>query len=124
VLGFGAATVVFGASKSFTLSFVALFFTGVFDNVSVVIRLTLEQLVVPESLRGRVGAVHYVFIGLSNQMGEFESGLAAALLGPVWAVVGGGLGTMLVVALAAWRWPALRRLGPLADVRAEPEPEA
>lgn len=121
VLGFGVATVVFGVAKSFAVAFIALFFTGVFDNVSVVIRMTLEQLIVPESLRGRVGAVHYVFIGLSNQMGEFESGMAAALVGPVWAVAGGGLGTMSVVAWAAWRFPSLRRLGPLSTITPAPE---
>jgi MFS family permease len=117
VVGFGASIVVFGVSRDFTLSFIALFLSGVFDNVSVVIRLTLEQIVVPESLRGRVGAVHYVFIGMSNQMGEFESGLAAALVGPIWAVVGGGIGTIAVVAWAAVKWPELRRLGALEDLK-------
>jgi MFS family permease len=117
VAGFGASIVVFGLSRWFWLSFVALLATGVFDNISVVIRLSLEQLIVPEALRGRVGAVHNVFIGLSNEMGEFESGLAAALLGPAPAVIVGGVITLAVVGLTAWRWPQLRRLGRLADVR-------
>jgi MFS family permease len=116
VVGFGAATIVFGLSRTFWLSWVALFFTGVFDNVSVVIRLTLEQVIVPEALRGRVGAVHSVFVGMSNEMGEFESGVTAQIFGPVLSVVGGGIGTILVVAWAAWKWPALRKLGRLADL--------
>jgi predicted MFS family arabinose efflux permease len=119
VFGFGVATIVFGLSTSFALSFVALVFTGIFDNVSVVIRMTLEQLVTPEALRGRVGAVHNVFIGMSNEMGELESGLAAALLGAGPAVVVGGAATLLVVVVAGWRWPRLRRLGPLAELTPE-----
>ena len=122
VAGFGLATLGFGLSRSFALSMVFLALTGLFDNVSAVIRMTLEQLVTPDRLRGRVSAVHYVFIGLSNEMGEFESGATAWLLGPVGSVLLGGLGTLLVVALVAWRWPALRRLGRLADLRAiDPE---
>jgi MFS family permease len=122
VFGFGAATIVFGRSQAFVLSFIALLLTGVFDNVSVVIRLTLEQLIVPEELRGRVGAIHNVFIGLSNEMGELESGLAAAAIGTVPAVVVGGLMTLGVVGFAAWRWPVLRRLGPMRDLRPAREP--
>ncbi len=122
VAGFGLATVGFGLSKSFLLSMVCLAFTGVFDNISVVIRLTLEQLVTPNRLRGRVSAVHYVFIGLSNEMGEFESGVTAALIGPVGSVLLGGLGTLVVVAVIALRWPVLRRLGRLGDlVAVDPE---
>lgn len=120
VVGFGAATIVFGLSTSFIVSFIALLFTGVFDNVSVVIRLTLEQLIVPDALRGRVGAIHNVFIGLSNEMGELESGVAAALLGPVPAVALGGAVTIAVVGFVAIKWPGLRRLGRLGDI--EPAP--
>jgi len=116
VVGFGGATIVFGLTRSFAVAVVALFLTGVFDNVSVVIRMTLEQLVVPEALRGRVGAVHNVFIGSSNQLGEFESGMAASLVGPVWAVAGGGICTIAVVAVAALAWPSLRRLGRLSSL--------
>jgi MFS family permease len=117
VAGFGAATVVFGFSRSFALSMVALAFTGVFDNVSVVIRLTLEQLLTPDPMRGRVSSIHYVFIGFSNELGEFESGTTAALFGPIASVVGGGLGTLLVVLIVAWVWPEVSRLGSLQDLK-------
>jgi MFS family permease len=118
---FGVATLGFALSRSFALSMACLALTGAFDNVSVVIRLTLEQLVVPDRLRGRVSAVHYVFIGLSNEMGEFESGVTASLLGPVGSVLLGGIGTLVVVAIVALKWPALRRLGPLATLKPPPE---
>ena len=113
VAGFGVATVVFGLSTVMWLSFVALFFTGVFDNVSVVIRSTLEQSLTPDSMRGRVSAIHYVFIGMSNELGSFESGATAALVGPLLSVVGGGVGTLLVVLLVAFGFPQLRTLPPL-----------
>ncbi len=113
VAGFGVATVVFGLSRSFPLSLLMLALLGALDNVSVVIRSTLLLTRTPDALRGRVNAVHYVFIGISNELGAFESGLAAALLGTVGAVVAGGGGTLLVVGLVAAGWPALRRLGRL-----------
>src|SRR5688500_5125473 len=113
VAGFGLATVGFGLSRSFVLSLACLFLTGVFDNVSVVIRLTLEQTITPDHLRGRVSAINYVFIGFSNEFGAFESGATAALFGPTLSVVGGGLATLLVVASVATTWPQLVRLGPL-----------
>src|SRR5262249_5376311 len=91
--------------------------TGLFDNVSVVIRLTLEQMLTPDPMRGRVAAVHYVFIGLSNELGEFESGTTAALFGPIASVVGGGIGTVLVVLAAATIWPELGKLGPLSSLK-------
>jgi MFS family permease len=119
VSGFAACTVVFGLSRSFGLSVLMLVLIGAFDNVSAVIRMSLEQLATPEALRGRVSAVNYVFIGLSNEMGEFESGFAAWAVGPMWAVAGGGLVALAVVAVVAWRWPALRHLGRLEDIRAE-----
>ena len=90
VAGFGAATIVFGLSRSFALSMAMLFLTGAFDNVSVMIRLTLIQLMTPDSMRGRVAAVNYIFIGASNELGAFESGMTAAAFGPVASVVGGG----------------------------------
>ena len=93
-----------------------LFLTGVFDSISVVIRLTLEQILTPDTLRGRVSAIHYVFIGFSNEFGAFESGATAALLGPVLSVAGGGLAALLVVALVGVVWPELARLGPLASL--------
>ena len=113
VAGFGLATIGFGLSRSFALSMVCLFLTGVFDNVSVVIRLTLEQTITPDHLRGRVSAINYVFVGFSNEFGAFESGVTAALFGPTLSVVGGGLATLLVVVMAQTVWPQLARIGPL-----------
>lgn len=117
VAGFGVATIAFGLSTVMWLSFVALFFTGVFDNVSVVIRATLEQSLTPDSMRGRVSAIHYVFIGMSNELGSFESGATAALVGPLLSVVGGGVGTLLVVGLVAFYFPQLRGLPPLHQLK-------
>ncbi|MEO8678319.1 MAG: MFS transporter [Vicinamibacterales bacterium] len=117
VAGFGVATIGFGLSRSFLLSMGCLFFTGVFDNVSVVIRLTLEQIITPDHLRGRVSAINYVFVGFSNEFGAFESGATAALFGPTVSVVAGGLATLAVVALVRVLWPALDRIGPLHTLR-------
>lgn len=97
---FGLATLVFGLSSSFWLSMVALAVTGAADNVSVVTRLTLTQLETPDEMRGRVAAVNSIFIGASNQLGEFESGVTAAAFGAVGSVVLGGVGSMLIA--AAW----------------------
>ena len=113
VAGFGLAMIGFGLSRSFALSMACLFLTGVFDNVSVVIRLTLEQMITPDHLRGRVSAINYVFIGFSNEFGAFESGATAALVGPTLSVVGGGFATLLVVAIVRATWPQLLRIGPL-----------
>lgn len=110
VAGFGIATVVFGGSRSFPLSLAMLALLGALDNVSVVIRSTLLLTRTPDIMRGRVNAVHYVFIGLSNELGAFESGVAASLLGSVGAVVIGGIGTVLVVLLVALIWPEVRQL--------------
>ncbi len=112
---FGAATIVFGLSRSFALSFAMLLLLGAMDNISVVIRSTLLLVRTPDALRGRVGAVNSLFISTSNQLGGFESGLAAQLFGPMWAVVGGGIGTILVVLLIARRWPELRELRTLRE---------
>jgi MFS family permease len=92
VAGFGVATIVFGLSRSFWLSMAALVLTGAFDNISVVVRHTLVQLLTPDPMRGRVSAVNNIFIGSSNELGAFESGITAALFGPVISVVGGGSG--------------------------------
>ncbi len=119
VAGFGASIVVFGLSKSFPLSLFALFLTGAFDSVSVVVRSTLVPLVTPEDMRGRVSAVNSMFISTSNELGAFESGAVAQLLGPVPSVVLGGIGTMLVVAGVAAAWPQIRKLGSLRDVEVE-----
>ncbi len=113
VAGFGLATVGFGLSTNFALSFVLLALTGALDNVSVVVRGTLMQSLTPDEMRGRVGAVNSVFISSSNELGAFESGATARLFGPVASVVGGGIGTVVVVLLVALRWPGLLRLGPL-----------
>ncbi len=123
VAGFGLATVGFGLSRSFMLSFVLLLMTGVFDNVSVVIRATLEQSLTPDVMRGRVSAIHYVFIGLSNELGSFESGLTAHFFGPVNSVIGGGIGTMLVVLFVAVMWPQLREVAPLHTLKPLPADE-
>ncbi len=113
VAGFGLATIGFGLSRSFPLSLFCLFLTGVFDNISVVIRLTLEQTITPDHLRGRVSAINYVFIGFSNEFGAFESGATAALFGPTMSVVGGGVATVMVVLMVRAIWPQLARIGPL-----------
>lgn len=108
VAAFGLATVVFGFSRNFWLSWIMLFLTGFFDNVSVVIRQTLVQLRTPNEMRGRVSAVNSVFIGSSNELGGFESGIVAHALGPVVSVVSGGIGTLLVVAAWSRLFPKLR----------------
>lgn len=113
VAGFGAATIVFGLSRNFWLSFAMLALTGALDNVSVVIRHTLMQMLTPDDMRGRVAAVNAVFISSSNELGAFESGVTAHWFGPVLSVVGGGIGTILVVLAVTFRWPRLLRLGTL-----------
>jgi MFS family permease len=115
VAGFGLATIVFGFSTNFLLSLAMLFLLGVLDNVSVVIRQTLMLTQVPDEMRGRTSAVNTVFIASSNELGDFESGVVAAFLGPVAAVVVGGVGTLVVVA-AVWRlFPQLVALRGLGD---------
>ncbi|MFT6589347.1 MAG: MFS family permease [Rhodoferax sp.] len=104
---FGLATVVFGLSAHFGLSLLALVITGAADSISVVTRTTLVQLETPDEMRGRVAAVNSLFIGASNQLGEFESGATAALFGPVGSVVSGGLGTMLIAVAWLRLFPAL-----------------
>ena len=120
VAGFGVAMIGFGLSRSFAVSMVCLYFTGVFDNVSVVIRLTLEQTITPDHLRGRVAAINYVFIGFSNEFGAFESGATAALFGPTLSVVGGGFATLIVVVMVHALWPQLSRIGPLHTLAPAP----
>jgi MFS family permease len=118
---FGLATIVFGLSRSFPLSLAALTLLGASDMVSVVIRATLIQIDTPDALRGRVSAVNAVFIGTSNQLGDFESGVLAALFGATGAVVFGGIGTLAVVALWLRIFPELARRDRLAP---EAEPAA
>ncbi len=113
VAGFGIATVAFGLSSSFSFSLATLALIGGFDMVSVVIRSTLMQVLTPDELRGRVAAVNALFIGTSNELGGFESGSVAALIGPVPTVVLGGIGSLLVVLLVNRLWPEVRRHGAL-----------
>lgn len=115
VMLFGLATIVFGTSQSFALSLVALVVLGASDMISVVIRSTLIQTRTPDEMRGRVGAVNLVFIGASNELGEFESGVTAAWLGPEAAVVVGGIGTCVVVVMWALLFPSLRKVDRLDD---------
>ena len=110
VIVFGFATVVFGLSRSFALSFGSLLVLGAADTISVVIRSSLVQLQTPDEMRGRVGAVNSLFIGTSNQLGEFESGVTASLFGLVPATVLGGVGTLIVAVLWMRLFPGLRRL--------------
>ncbi|MGI4870419.1 MAG: MFS transporter [Janthinobacterium lividum] len=110
VAGFGLATICFGLSRNLYLSLFLLFLTGVFDSVSVIVRSTLVQTYTPDYMKGRVSAVNNIFIGSSNEIGSFESGTAAKLLGLVRSVVFGGLMTLGVVGLTAWRADKLRRL--------------
>jgi hypothetical protein len=116
VAGFGLATMVFGLSRNFLLSLCALAWTGALDNISVVVRGTLVQKLAPDAMRGRVSAVNALFISSSNQLGAFESGITAQLLGPVLSGVGGGLGTVLIVLAVLWTWPEVLRLGSLDSV--------
>lgn len=112
---FGVATIVFGLSQSFLLSLLALFTLGAADMISVVLRSSLVQLETPDAMRGRVSAVNFLFIGASNQLGEFESGLTAAWLGVVPAVIAGGMGTLVVAGLWMYWFPALRRRDRLVE---------
>jgi MFS family permease len=106
---YGIATIVFGFSRSFPLSIFAYMLVGVADQVSVVMRNTAIQLSTPDELRGRVSAVNFIFIGASNQLGAVESGFVAALTSATFAVVSGGIGCMIVLAIIASRMPELRR---------------
>jgi MFS family permease len=110
ITGFGLCMIVFALSTSITLSFIVLFLSGAFDNVSVIIRHTILQLMTPDDMRGRVAAVNGVFIGSSNEIGEFESGLAARVMGNVPSVIFGGCMTVLIVLGVAAAAPKLRKL--------------
>jgi MFS family permease len=114
VTGFGVFTILFGISHSIWLSLTALVLVGATDMVSVVIRGILVQVATPDEMRGRVNAVDMIFIGASNELGQFESGLTAHWFGTVPAVVLGGVGTLLVIAIWAWRFPELRQADQLS----------
>ncbi len=113
---FGVATIVFGLSRSFDLSIVALVVLGAADMVSVYVRSTLVQLATPDAMRGRVSAVNSLFIGASNELGEFESGMTAAWFGTVPSVVIGGIGTLVVVGASMGLFPQLRDVDEMPDV--------
>jgi len=113
---FGVATIIFGLSRNFALSLAGLIVLGASDMVSVYVRLSLVQLATPDAMRGRVSAVNYLFIGASNELGEFESGVTAAWFGTVPSVIIGGIGTLLVVALWIVLFPDLARINRLSDV--------
>lgn len=121
VTGFGFATVIFGISTSFWLSISMLFLIGALDSISVVVRHTLVQVLAPETMRGRISAVNSMFIGASNELGGFESGLTAFLFGAVGSVVAGGFGTVLVVLSVSLLWPQLGKVKSLHDLQPEPE---
>ena len=122
VAGFGIFTIIFGLSHNLTLSLVALFLLGASDMISVIIRATLTQLATPDEMRGRVTAVDMIFIGTSNEFGQFESGVTAQWFGTVPAVILGGVGTLVVIALWTWWFPELRNAGELHSIAVDAEP--
>ncbi len=119
---FGLCILGFAVSRNFALSFLLLAAAGMADNVSVVIRASILQAATPDRMRGRVAAVNGIFIGSSNELGAFESGLAARLLGATRSVILGGVMTLIAVGTVAWRFPRLRRLGSIASL-ATPVPD-
>jgi MFS family permease len=119
VAGFGVFTILFGLSHSLALSMIALILVGATDMVSVVVRGILIQLATPDQMRGRVNAVDMIFIGASNEFGQFESGVSAAWFGTVAAVVLGGVGAIVVTALWAWMFPELRNADQLTSVEGQ-----
>ncbi len=122
VAGFGIFTIIFGVSRSLTISLIALLLLGASDMISVIIRATLTQLATPDEMRGRVTAVDMIFIGTSNEFGQFESGVTAQWFGTVPAVVLGGVGTLVVIVIWAWLFPELRQAGELSAIRSEELP--
>lgn len=110
IAGFGLSIIIFGFSQWYIISLIALFLSGVTDGISVVIRSTILQLYTPDDMRGRVSSVNSMFVGSSNELGAFESGLTAKLFGPVKAVIGGGIITVLIVIYTGFKFPKLRKL--------------
>lgn len=117
VAGFGVATIIYGLSQWFWLSMAMMFLIGALDNISVVVRHTLVQMLTPDSMRGRVSAINSIFIVASNDLGGLESGLTARLLGPVCSVVLGGIGAIVVVFGTARIWPQILGIGSLQDIQ-------
>jgi MFS family permease len=122
VFGFGLCMIVFAFSKSFLLSTFCLFLSGVFDNVSVIIRASILQLYTADEMKGRVAAVNSIFIGSSNELGAFESGVAARFMGLIPSVVFGGVMTLIVVSFAALKSPALRTLALKESIKIDRDP--
>jgi MFS family permease len=120
VSGFGLATIVFGLSRNFLLSALMLGILGGLDNISVVIRHTLMLTRVPDEMRGRASAVNSIFIGASNELGGFESGAVASLIGPVLSVVFGGIGTLVVVLAIGRFFPEMRAMKTLEAEESPP----
>ena len=120
VFGFGVCMIVFAFSTSFLLSAFCLFMSGVFDNVSVIVRSSILQIFTSDEMKGRVAAVNSIFVGSSNELGAFESGVAARIMGLIPSVVFGGVMTLLIVSFAAWRSPALRTLSLKEGVKRQP----
>jgi MFS family permease len=118
VAGFGVFTIIFGLSRNLVLSLASLVLLGASDMISVIIRATLTQLATPDEMRGRVTAVDMIFIGTSNEFGQFESGVTAQWFGTVPAVILGGIGTLAVIGVWTWLFPELRRAPPLAEISA------
>jgi len=124
VTGFGLATIVFGLSRSFWLSLVMMFLIGALDNISVVVRHTLVQMLTPDRMRGRVSAVNSVFIVISNDLGGLESGVTARLFGAVGSAIIGGTGAIVAVLIAMRVWPDLLKIGRLDDIRSVEQPSS
>lgn len=124
VAGFGVCTIIFGISANLVLSLISLILLGAVDMISVIIRATLVQVRTPDEMRGRVNAVDMVFIGTSNELGQFESGLTAQWFGTVPAVLLGGVGTLVVIAIWAWIFPDLRRIAALGAINSKVEGDA
>ena len=113
---FGIGAIVFALSGNFWIALLALFMMGASDAMSVFVRATVVQLATPEDMRGRVSAIHVLFVGCTNELGEFRAGLLASLFGPVAAALAGGIGTLLIVGLWTQLFPSLRRVDRLSDV--------
>jgi MFS family permease len=124
VAGFGVCTIIFGISANLVVSLISLILLGAVDMISVIIRATLVQVRTPDEMRGRVNAVDMVFIGTSNELGQFESGLTAQWFGTVPAVLLGGVGTLVVIAIWAWIFPDLRRIAALGAINSKVEADA
>jgi len=123
VFGFGVCMIIFGASKFLWLSVLALFVSGVFDGISMVVRQTILQLKTPDEMRGRVGAVNSMFVGSSNELGALESGIAARIFGAPLAVILGGTATLIIVAIIGVKNKPLRELDLQEDIEAHEKDE-